>query len=467
MPGSGEARIGGDWYDAIPLRDGRIALVIGDVVGRGIEAAARMAHLQSAVRAYALDGLRPSLVLERMNGFIQELEKRCTATVLLAVIDPDAETVRLASAGHPPPLLIDAGGEVSYAEGPHGNPLGASHFPSYEETVMAFRPGSVLLLYTDGLVERPDQPLASGLDLLRELGSSLPEEPDEACRALLDRALADGNAHDDVAILIARLDAPPVNLDLVVRAEPGSLVGVRRALGRWLRAAGVGDAEAYEIQVACGEACTNAITHAYPPGEAHFAVRASRDGSELAIEVGGLRRLAATARRVGRPGPGADRAAHRLAGDRPRHRRDDGHDAPPLEWSIGLMRDRLAEVQFEDARGDTVVATVAGEIDGSNAAEVRRAVAERMPDHGPVADRRPEPDRLRRQHRSRAPVRACAPPRGPAPDVYASSSPPAPASAGCSSSATSAASARWSTRSTRRWRVPTDRARRASELAGS
>jgi anti-sigma regulatory factor (Ser/Thr protein kinase) len=284
IPGSGEARIGGDWYDAIPLRDGRLALVIGDVVGRGIEAAARMAHLQSAVRAYTLDGLRPSLVLERMNGFVQELETRCTATMLLALVDPDAETVRLASAGHPPPLLIGANG-ASFAEGPPGNPLGASHFPTYEETVLAMPAGSALVLYTDGLVESPDQTLGSGLELLAELGPSLPDEPDEACRALLDRALAHGNAHDDVALLIARLDAPPASLDLVVRAEPASLVEVRRALGRWLRAAGVGDAEAYEIQVACGEACANAITHAYPPGEAHFAVRASRDGDELAIEV--------------------------------------------------------------------------------------------------------------------------------------------------------------------------------------
>jgi serine phosphatase RsbU (regulator of sigma subunit) len=125
LPGSGEARIGGDWYDAIPLRDGRVALVIGDVVGRGIEAAARMAHLQSAVRAYALEGLRPSLILERMNGFVHELESRGTATLLLALVDPDAETVRLASAGHPPPLIVDADGNSTFAEGPAGNQGGA------------------------------------------------------------------------------------------------------------------------------------------------------------------------------------------------------------------------------------------------------------------------------------------------------------------------------------------------------
>jgi anti-sigma regulatory factor (Ser/Thr protein kinase) len=285
LPGSGEARIGGDWYDAIPLRDGRLALVMGDVVGRGIEAAARMAHLQSAVRAYALEGLRPSLVLERMNGFVEELEKRCTATLLLAIVDPDAETVRLASAGHPPPLIVNGEGEPTFAEGPPGNPLGATHFPSYEETVLALPAGSALVLYTDGLVEGSDRSLDRGMAILSEVAPELPDDPDEACRRLLDSALADGHAHDDVALLVVRLDAPPATLDLILRAEPGSLVAVRRALGRWLRASGVGDADAYEIQVACGEACSNAITHAYPPGEAHFAVRASRDGDELSIEV--------------------------------------------------------------------------------------------------------------------------------------------------------------------------------------
>ena len=285
LPGSGEARIGGDWYDAIPLRDGRLALVIGDVVGRGIEAAARMAHLQSAVRAYALEGLRPSLVLERMNGFVEELEKRCTATLLLAVVDPDAETVRLATAGHPPPLIVNPDGTPTFAEGPPGNPLGATHFPSYEETVLALPSGSALILYTDGLVEGADRSLDQGMEILAGTGPDLPDDPDEACRRVLDAGLADGHAHDDVALLVARLDAPPETLDLILRAEPGSLVAVRRALGRWLRAGGVGDAEAYEVQVACGEACSNAITHAYPPGEAHFAVRASRDGDELALEV--------------------------------------------------------------------------------------------------------------------------------------------------------------------------------------
>jgi serine phosphatase RsbU (regulator of sigma subunit) len=190
LPGSAEARIGGDWYDAVPLRDGRVALVMGDVVGRGIEAAARMAHLQSAVRAYALEGLRPSLVLERMNAFVMELEGRCTATLLFAVVDPDAETIRLASAGHPPPLLIDAAGHGSFAEGPPGNPLGAFPFPSYEESVVAMPAGSAAILYTDGLAEAPGQSLDTGMAALLEAAGSLSDEPEEVARALLDACLS-------------------------------------------------------------------------------------------------------------------------------------------------------------------------------------------------------------------------------------------------------------------------------------
>ena len=109
LPGSAEAEIGGDWYDVIPLRDGKAGAAIGDVVGRGIAAAARMAHLQSAVRAYALEGLRPSVVLERTDAFAQELERRGMATMLYAVLDPEAGTLRFASAGHPPPLILTPG----------------------------------------------------------------------------------------------------------------------------------------------------------------------------------------------------------------------------------------------------------------------------------------------------------------------------------------------------------------------
>ena len=284
LPGSAEAEIGGDWYDAIPLRDGKAGVVIGDVVGRGIAAAARMAHLQSAVRAYALEGLRPSVVLERTDGFAQELERRGMATLLYAVLDPEAGALRFASAGHPPPLILTPGGEAVFAEGRPGSPLGTVTFPSYEESVVALEPGSVVLLYTDGLVERPTVPLSEGLDALAEAAAGM-SDPAELCRSLPSQVL-EGRSGDDIALLAIRLEPLPTDrLELSLAAESRSLATLRRVLGRWLKAAGAGETEIYETLVAVGEASANAIAHAYPTGEASFEVEASRAGPDLEVTV--------------------------------------------------------------------------------------------------------------------------------------------------------------------------------------
>jgi serine phosphatase RsbU (regulator of sigma subunit)/anti-sigma regulatory factor (Ser/Thr protein kinase) len=284
LPGSAEAEIGGDWYDVIPLRDGKAGLVIGDVVGRGIGAAARMAHLQSAVRAYALEGLRPSVVLERTDAFAQELERRGMATLLYAVLDPETGTLRFASAGHPPPLILTAGGEAIFAEGRSGSPLGTVTFPSYEESVVALEPGSGVLLYTDGLVERATVPLTDGLAALAEAAAGT-TDPRELCRALPGQVL-EGRSSDDIALLAIRLEAMSTDrIAMSLAAESRSLATLRRVLGRWLKAAGAGETEIYETLVAVGEACANAIAHAYPAGEASFEVEASRLGPELEITV--------------------------------------------------------------------------------------------------------------------------------------------------------------------------------------
>jgi serine phosphatase RsbU (regulator of sigma subunit) len=132
LAGSADAQVGGDWYDVIALRDGQAGIAIGDVVGHGLDAAARMARLQNALRAYALEGLRPSLVLERMNGFAREVSGGPMATVLYGVVDPDEGRLRIATAGHPPVLVIGPGGDAYFAEGPAGSPLGVVPFPTYE-----------------------------------------------------------------------------------------------------------------------------------------------------------------------------------------------------------------------------------------------------------------------------------------------------------------------------------------------
>lgn len=285
LPGSAEAEIGGDWYDVIPLRDGKAGLVIGDVVGRGIAAAARMAHLQSAVRAYGLEGLRPSVVIERTDAFAQELERPGMATMLYAVLDPEAGTLRFASAGHPPPLLISPEREVIFAEARPGSPLGTVTFPSYEESVVPLEPGSAVVMYTDGLVERPAVSLAEGLVALGEAATGLDTEPGELCRILPGRVL-EGRSGDDIAILATRLEPLPADrVQLSLPAESRSLAVLRRVLGRWLKAAGAGETEVYETLVAVGEASANAIAHAYPAGEAAFEIEATRSGSQLEITV--------------------------------------------------------------------------------------------------------------------------------------------------------------------------------------
>jgi anti-sigma regulatory factor (Ser/Thr protein kinase) len=208
------------------------------------------------------------------------------ATLLYGVVDPEEGNLRMASAGHPPPLVISAEGDSYYAEGPAGSPLGVVPFPTYEEATVPLSPGSTVLLYTDGLVERPEAPLEEGLDWLRGFAPGVASSPDELCGALLQSRFREAPPRDDVALLAVRLE--PVQADrmeVTLRAEPESLAQMRRSIGRWLRAAGASEAETYESLVAAGEACANAIAHAYPPGEASYVVEAQRtdDGVELRV----------------------------------------------------------------------------------------------------------------------------------------------------------------------------------------
>jgi serine phosphatase RsbU (regulator of sigma subunit)/anti-sigma regulatory factor (Ser/Thr protein kinase) len=285
-PGSAETRIGGDWYDAISLRGGKVGIAIGDVVGRGVEAAARMAHLQSALRAYALEALRPAVVLERMNSFVLEGEQGGMVTLLYAIVDPDGHTVQVASAGHPPPLVLDPDGRPAFVEAPPGSPLGVTRYPSYEESITTLDPWSTVLLYTDGLVEGPELPLGQGLEGLRHSVEGGPREPEALCHSVLDTLDVRAGFRDDLALLAIQLTPPGKTLALALPARPSALASMRRAVAQWLRLAGAGEDEVYEMLVACGEACANAVAHAHPAlSDSSFEVRARREGSEIEITI--------------------------------------------------------------------------------------------------------------------------------------------------------------------------------------
>jgi GAF domain-containing protein/anti-sigma regulatory factor (Ser/Thr protein kinase) len=276
LPGAPDVEVGGDWYDVIPLSGGRVGLAMGDVVSRGVRAASVMGQLRNALRAYALDGSSPTAVLGRLHGVLRALERREMATLAYMVLDPSSLSYTLASAGHPPPLVLAPDGGVSLIEEGRGPPLGAVAEAAYAETSGVLAPGATLLLYTDGLVERRDMWLDEGIGRLTSEAKALAgSEPDELVDRLLARLVPEGGGEDDVAALAVRLT--PLQRDhLVLRlpAEPPVLSSLRRTLRQWLEAHGATEMETYDVLVAVTEAAANAVEHAYGPVDAAFDVEA-------------------------------------------------------------------------------------------------------------------------------------------------------------------------------------------------
>jgi serine phosphatase RsbU (regulator of sigma subunit)/anti-sigma regulatory factor (Ser/Thr protein kinase) len=257
------ARLGGDWYDAFALPDGRLGLAIGDVVGRGFHAAAIMGQLRSGLRAYALDSRSPALVLERLNGLLRQIEPGRTATLLYLVLDAHGGALTLASAGHPPPLIRARDGDCSYLDLPGSVPLGAARHTRYESHELEFEPGSAIVLYTDGLVERRGEPLEAGLERLAATVAEGHDQLEHLGDALVDIMLPDGPRNDDAALLLVR--AMALGDPLVARfpAEIESIPVMRRLLARWLDEAGATRADVDDLTLASAEAAANAIEHAY------------------------------------------------------------------------------------------------------------------------------------------------------------------------------------------------------------
>ncbi len=281
-----EAKLGGDWYDAFPLAGGKLGIAIGDVAGRGFHAAALMGQLKSGLRAYAMDRPSPSEVVERLSHLLRQLEPGRNATLLYLVLDPQEGTLMLTGAGHPPPLVLSADGKGAFIDLPGSVPLGAVRHPRYEELQTRLEPGESLVVYTDGVVERPGLALDEGLERLRRAASDAVHEPGEVCDAIIRTMLPDGATRDDAAVLVARALPLSDSLELRLPAEVDTIPPLRRVLGRWLREADASAQEIEEITLACSEACANAIEHAYPPGPASLEVSGSvSERGEVVVRV--------------------------------------------------------------------------------------------------------------------------------------------------------------------------------------
>ena len=286
--GTEAMEVGGDWYETFSLTDGRIGLAVGDVVGQGIEAAAAMGRLRSALAAYALDETSPSELMERLNRFAQDVGRVDFATACFAVLDPETGTLVHAAAGHPPPLVVTTRGETRWLDGGTTQPLcGSTSFRPVEETT-ALEPGALLLLYTDGLVERRGEHIGTGLARLEATVRSLRDRPVEAICADLVAELgpATDQADDIVVLVVRRSSKAQRTFERSFAARAEELRVLRGAARSWLDEQGLDSEERDEIVLALGEACANAVEHAYADdatGEVHVGISTVEDALEVVV----------------------------------------------------------------------------------------------------------------------------------------------------------------------------------------
>ncbi|MGW5492501.1 ATP-binding SpoIIE family protein phosphatase [Streptomyces olivaceoviridis] len=287
QPGGTEAAVGGDWYDVITLGGGRTALVIGDVMGRGVRAAAVMGQLRTAVRAYARLDLPPHEVLQLLDGLAAEIDANQIATCVYAVHDPNEGRLVYASAGHLPILVRDENGTVSRTDEPTGPPLGTGGW-MHSSGSIALGPGSTAVLYTDGLVERRDADLDEGIAALEGALAGATGSPQVVCDRLVRSAGVTADHDDDVAVLVLQHPARTgPDGDLFRNAALELLGGVEAAPRARAFASGVltswrFPAELHDLGVlATSELVANSLQHGTPP----MRLRLRRTDRRLIVEV--------------------------------------------------------------------------------------------------------------------------------------------------------------------------------------
>ncbi|HEY6423132.1 MAG TPA: SpoIIE family protein phosphatase, partial [Pseudonocardiaceae bacterium] len=277
--------VGGDWYDAFTLPSGWLCVVIGDVVGRGLAAANVMGRLRSALRAYALLGGDPTEVLSRLDQHVRHFEPETMATVLLAMLEPSCARLHVSSAGHPPPVLALPHQPATLLDMPSDHPVGVASGRRRRTTTTSMPPGALLCFYTDGLVERRGTSLGTSLARLCEVVEAGPV--DSVCMEVMAQFIGGDPPGDDVAVLaVRRHDSGEIGpLHLVIQAQPPSLRETRVAVRRWLSAVGAAPHAAADVLVAIGEACTNAVEHAYLAGGGTVAVHVELQPPDVLVTV--------------------------------------------------------------------------------------------------------------------------------------------------------------------------------------
>jgi PAS domain-containing protein/anti-sigma regulatory factor (Ser/Thr protein kinase) len=276
LPARRGLQVGGDWYDVIALSEDRVALVIGDVQGHSAGAATIMGQMRTAVRAYAVEGHPPDVVVSHANRLLVGMETDLFATCCYAELDMDEGTILFVRAGHLSPLVRHPDGSTEEVQVEGGPPLGILAEAAFPMTSVALAPGTVLALVTDGLVEAADLPLDEGM--LRTRAALAAAEPADPGR-MADELLGDiGRREDDVALLLLRYDGMttrPIRAGWAVWRLPDAVMHARRFTARTLRGWKVEEA-ADAVLLVVSELVTNALVHTQGPVHVDLMLRADR-----------------------------------------------------------------------------------------------------------------------------------------------------------------------------------------------
>ncbi|HUH70769.1 MAG TPA: SpoIIE family protein phosphatase [Mycobacterium sp.] len=258
--------VGGDWYDVLPIDDHSIGIVVGDCVGRGLPAAAIMGQLRSSARALLINGAQPALLLEQLDSAASLIPNAYCTTVFLAILDTESGVLQYSNAGHMPAVLAEAGS--GSRSGPTlltdaaSVPLAVRRDEPRPQASHVLPPGSTLMLFTDGLVERKHESIDDGIARAADVLAETMNLPMDAVVDAILRELAPaGGYDDDVAMVIYRHQQAPLRIESGATAE--QLANIRHRLAGWLRAANIPDALAADIVLVVNEACTNCVEHAY------------------------------------------------------------------------------------------------------------------------------------------------------------------------------------------------------------
>jgi PAS domain S-box-containing protein len=277
--------IGGDWYDVLRIGDHRIGIIVGDCVGRGLSAAAVMGQLRASARALLLTGAEPARLLEELDAVAELIPDAFCTTVFLAVLDTESGEFSYSCAGHLPAILAAPGKAHTLISDARSVPLAVQRKASRPQAAVTLAPGSTLMLYTDGLVERRDVTLDDGIAHLgKTVAGAMNQTVDDIADAVLTELVPPDGYDDDIAIVVYRRPYAPLAIHRVVNAD--QLGELRHELAEWLNTAGVFEQRVADIVRAVNEAVANSIEHGYQDRKlGKIRIKGENDGARVRVKI--------------------------------------------------------------------------------------------------------------------------------------------------------------------------------------